>query len=208
MREAFITALNEHKKTFGVEIGTNAVSRLADYFELVQKHNEILHLVAPSSMENPEEFATRHILESLTLLEFLPKGVKFADVGSGAGLPGIPCLLVREDLHGFLIESKLKKGQFLNEVRHELNLHKRCVVIARQFEEFKRPDVRIVTCRAIDKFTQKLPGLLKWSTDAYLVFYGGENLRDELKKHGLVFRQKLLPMSEKRFVFQIKKNKI
>jgi 16S rRNA (guanine527-N7)-methyltransferase len=129
-------------------------------------------------------------------------------VGTGAGLPGIPCIIVRNDLKAFLIESKPKKSQFLNEVRLKLQLQKQLTVIGRQFEEFKRPDVRTVTCRAIDKFTQKLPALVKWSAGAYMVFFGGENLREELRGQGLIFREKLLPLSEKRFLFQIKKTKI
>jgi 16S rRNA (guanine527-N7)-methyltransferase len=206
MRDELINALKENQDAFDMKLSESTMSRLADYYELVQKHNELLHLVAPAPAE---EFAIRHILESLALLEYLPKNAKFADVGSGAGLPGIPCLLVRNDLKGFLIESKPKKARFLNDAREKLKLHKHLTVIGRQFEEFKRPaDVRVVTCRAMDKFTQKLPALLKWSEDSYMVFFGGENLREELRKHGLKFREKLLPMSEKRFLFQIKKTKI
>lgn len=205
MREDLIKALEKHQAEFGLELDEQAVSRLGDYYELVQKHNALLHLVAPCSAE---EFAVRHILESLTLLEYLPKNARFADVGSGAGLPGIPCLLARSDLHGFLIESKQKKAWFLNEAREKLDLEKRLTVIARQFEEIKKPDVRVVTCRALDKFTRKLPALLRWSANSYLVFFGGDNLRAELRKYDLKFREKLLPMSEKRFLFQIKKTKI
>ena len=123
-------------------------------------------------------------------------------------LPGLPCLLARKDLHGFLIESKQKKAWFLNEAREKLDLKKQMTVIPRQFEEIRKPDARVVTCRALDKFTQKLPALLKWSANSYLVFFGGDNLRAELRKYDLKFREKLLPMSEKRFLFQIKKTKI
>jgi 16S rRNA (guanine527-N7)-methyltransferase len=205
MREDLIRSLKQHQGAFGLELGEQALSRLADYYELVQKHNDLLHLVAPAPVE---EFAVRHILESLTLLKYLPQNAKFADVGSGAGLPGIPCLLVRGDLHGFLIESKQKKAQFLNEAREKLGLQKRLTVIGRQFEEIRKPDVRMVTCRALDKFTQKLPALLKWSENSYMVFFGGDNLRAELRKYNLRFREKLLPMSEKRFLIQIKKTTI
>jgi len=205
MRQEFIQALEKNQAEFGLALDERALARLADYYELVQKHNALLHLVAPAAIE---EFAIRHILESLTLLEYLPENTKFADVGSGAGLPGIPCLLVRSDLHGFLIESKPKKAEFLMEAREKLGLQKRLTVINRQFEEIRKPDVRVVTCRALDKFTQKLPGLLKWSENSYMVFFGGDNLRAKLRKYNLRFREKLLPMSEKRFLFQIKKTKI
>lgn len=208
MRDDLITALNQHQDAFGIRLTGSTISRLANYYEMVAKHNDMLHLVAPSSIENAEEFAVRHILESLALLEHLPQNAKFADVGTGAGLPGVPCLIARRDLKGYLVESKPKKTFFLNDVREAFGLQKQMAVIERQFEEFKKPDVRVVTCRAIDKFTQKLPSLIKWSAGSYMIFFGGDNLREELKKHGLVFREKLLPLSEKRFLFQIKKTKI
>jgi 16S rRNA (guanine527-N7)-methyltransferase len=205
MNQDFIEILRQHQPAFGLALTEKALSRLADYYQLIQKHNAILHLVAPGE---PENFAVRHILESLALLEYLPENSKFADVGTGAGLPGIPCLLVREDLHGSLIESKQKKAQFLSEARETLGLKNQMTIINRQFEEIRKPDVRFITCRALDKFTQKLPALLKWSENSYMLFFGGDNLREELRKHGLTFREKLLPMSEKRFLFQIKKTKI
>src|SRR3954454_483659 len=109
MREEFIQAIRTHQTAFGVDLSDPAIERLAGYYELVMEHNPLLHLIGPCS---PEEFAIRHILESLTLLEYLPRGAKFVDVGAGAGLPSIPCLLVREDLKAVLIESKEKKVGF------------------------------------------------------------------------------------------------
>src|SRR5436190_12664325 len=112
MRSEFIAALTANQGAFGIELPQPALERLADHYDLVQEHNPLLHLVAPCSAE---EFAVRHILESLSLLEHLPQKAKFADVGAGAGLPSIPCLLVRDDLRGVLIESKEKKAKFLGQ---------------------------------------------------------------------------------------------
>lgn len=198
MRSEFVEAVKKHQAAFGINLTEDKIFALADYYELIQKHNEILHLVALSSAE---EFATRHILESLTILEFLPRNAKFADVGTGAGLPSIPCLIARTDLRGFLIESKLKKAKFLEEVLSECKLDRRAEILDRQFEELKKPDVSYVLCRALDKFTQKLPRLLKWSAGCNLLFFGGNILRDELKKNGIKFKEKLMPMSEQRFLF-------
>jgi 16S rRNA (guanine527-N7)-methyltransferase len=198
IRQQFIKSLSTNQKNFDVSLTEQKQNALADYYEFVQKHNEVLHLVAPCS---PEEFAVRHILESLTLLEFLPKNAKFADIGAGAGLPSIPCLIVREDLRGVLIESKLKKVNFLHEVLSECNLENRAEILDRQFEELPKPNVSYILCRALDKFTQKLPKLLKWSGNSSFLFFGGNNLREELQKNGVKFQEKLMPMSEKRFLF-------
>ena len=202
MREEFIESIKNHQTAFDLNLSEAAIDSLADYYELIQQHNAILHLVAPSSTE---EFAVRHILESLTLLEYLPKKAKFADVGAGAGFPSIPCLIVREDLRGILIESKAKKVVFLQEVVEKLNLQSRVSLVNKQFEEAEKSNIFFVTCRALDKFTDKLPRLLKWSGKADLLFFGGDNLRDALKKQNVKFGEKLLPMSEKRFLFVAKK---
>jgi 16S rRNA (guanine527-N7)-methyltransferase len=198
MRQEFINAVKNHQSAFGVDLTDEKVERLADYYELVQKRNPLLHLVGPCS---PEEFAIRHVLESLTLLEFLPKNARFADIGAGAGLPSIPCLLVRDDLKAVLIESKLKKIGFLREALAICEINDRSETVDRQFSEIRKPDVSYVACRALDKFSQKLPQLLKWSNNCNLLFLGGNALRDELKKNGVSFSEKLVPMSEQRFLF-------
>ena len=130
VRKEFIQAINTHQTAFGLELQDEVVERLADYYELVQEHNPLLHLVGPCS---PEEFAIRHILESLTLLEHLPNGAKFADVGAGAGLPSIPCLLVLEDLKAVLIESKEKKTKFLDLAVETLDISDQTNVVNKQF---------------------------------------------------------------------------
>lgn len=204
MSKKIVEAIEKHQSNFGLEISREKLEKLAAYFDLVQKHNEILHLVAPC---DEEEFAVRHLLESLTLLEYLPENAHFADLGAGAGLPSIPCLLVRDDLRGTLIESKLKKIGFLETVVRMSDLENRITLINRQFEEISKPPVNFVTCRALDKFARKLPKILKWSADAQFLFFGGPALRLELEKSGVRFKEKLLPLSEQRFLFSGRANK-
>lgn len=202
MRSDLISAIRTHQSAFGFEIADEKIGRLADYYELVQEHNAILHLVGPSSAE---EFAIRHILESLTLLEFLPLKARFADVGTGAGLPAIPCLIAREDLSAVLIESKEKKAGFLQTAIAKCELIDRAEIVSKQFSETPRPDVSYVTCRALDKFTQKLPQLIKWSGDCTLLFFGGPALRQEMQKCGLKIKERLMPLSKQRYLFVLKK---
>jgi 16S rRNA (guanine527-N7)-methyltransferase len=202
VREEFVNAIKSNQIAFGLEMSDDTIARLADYYELVQQHNPILHLVAPCS---PEEFATRHILESLTLLKHLPNRASFADIGPGAGLPSIPCLIAREDLRAVLIESKEKKTGFLRSVVAECKLSDRATIINSQFSETKRPDVSFVTCRALDRFSEKLPQLLKWSGYCTLLFFGGPALRDELRRLGLRPKEFLMPFSERRFLFIAKR---
>jgi 16S rRNA (guanine(527)-N(7))-methyltransferase RsmG len=198
MRNEFISALQANQEAFGLTLADDAIERLANYYELIQEHNPILHLVAPMSAE---EFAIRHILESLTLLEHLPAGARFADVGTGGGLPSLPCLLVRGDLKAVMIESKEKKTKFLDIAVEKLGLEGGAQVVNKQFQEVDPGNCESITCRALDKFTEKLPGLLKWKKRRQLLLFGGPNLRNELLKHKLAFVEKLMPMSEQRYLF-------
>jgi hypothetical protein len=62
--------------------------------------------------------------------------------------------------------------------------------------------VSFVTCRALDQFIQKLPGLIDWAPEgSTLLLFGGDTLREELDKAGVKFEQFLIPLSERRFLF-------
>ena len=198
LQRQFIRAYEANQKLFDVSLSTEKIFDLTRYYELVEKHNAILHLVAPTTVE---DFVVRHVLESLFAERFLPKNARFADIGTGAGLPGVPFLIARQDTRGFLIESKVKKAIFLRNVLTECRLEERAEVLNRQFEELEKPAVDFITCRALDKFVEKLPKILKWSKGCGLLFFGGNNLGENLEKHGVKFERKLIPQSEQRFLF-------
>ena len=179
--------------SFDLDLPAETVSRLGEYYSLLTRWNDRLHLVAPCS---PEEFAVRHILESLMLLKHLPPNARVADIGSGGGLPIIPCLIARPDLHATMIESSQKKSVFLREASRSFQ----ATIITRPFEQVDPPAVEFVICRALDKFMQKLPALINWAGDSTLLLFGGETLREQLKN----FEAFLIPQSEKRFLFLVK----
>src|SRR5215207_7057508 len=143
--ERFEQSLSLNLRAFDLELSPERVTQLGEFYSLLTRWNDRLHLVAPCT---PEEFATRHVLESLMLLKHLPQEAKIADIGSGGGLPIIPCLIARPDLQATLIESSPKKSVFLREVSNQLSLAS--TVIAKPFEDVRPPDVAFVTCRALD----------------------------------------------------------
>jgi 16S rRNA (guanine(527)-N(7))-methyltransferase RsmG len=200
MRKEFINAIKIHQSAFGMNLPEPVTERLADYYELVQEHNPVLHLVGPCSAE---EFATRHILESLTLLKHLPEKARVADVGAGAGLPSIPCLIAREDLSAVLIESKEKKTKYLEAAIEILGLSDRVMIVNKQFEEVTPEGGSYVTCRALDKFTEKFPRLLKWAGKRRLLLFAGDSLRAEIERSGRSYKAVLMPLSEKRYLFSL-----
>src|SRR5687767_5919693 len=103
--DEFRNALERNAPTYAVALTAANIDGLTNYYRLLLTWNSRLHLVAPTS---PVEFATRHVLESLILLAHVPSGAAVADIGSGGGLPIIPCLIVRPDLRAVLIEASLR----------------------------------------------------------------------------------------------------
>lgn len=196
--EQFRRALALNSAEFGVELQPEHFDRLISYYELLLRWNPKLHLVAPCS---PEEFAVRHILESLTVLKHLPANARVADVGTGAGLPIIPCLLVRNDLQGVLIESSQRKAAFLKEASRPIHPPDRTQLVVARFEDVPAPDVAFFTCRALDKFSELLPRMIDWAPrNATYLLFAGESLLENIRALLQVSFVERIPQSEKRFL--------
>lgn len=89
----------------------------------------------------------------------IPQGSSVADVGSGAGLPGLVWALVRPDLHVTLIEPLLRRATFLSETVTELSLDDRVEVLRARAEDVPPRTYDVVTARAV----ARLPQLLTWT---------------------------------------------
>ena len=200
----FKIALQMHAEEYELTLPDDTVERLAEYFSLLTSWNERLHLVA---FRSPPEFATRHVLESLMLLQYLPTGSRIADVGSGGGLPAIPCVLARPDLHAILVEASKRKATFLREVVQQANIKSRVSIVPERFESIATPDVEVVTSRALERFESMLPRLISWSPlKATLLLFGGTALGEAIGDIGLSRTRILMPNSERRYLFVLKRN--
>ncbi|MBY8842321.1 16S rRNA (guanine(527)-N(7))-methyltransferase RsmG [Streptomyces sp. SP2-10] len=124
--------------------------RFADavrYAELLAEAGVQRGLIGPREVPRLWE---RHLLNCAVLSEAVPEGVTVCDVGSGAGLPGIPLALVREDLNITLLEPLLRRTNFLTEVVELLGLDHVTVVRGRAEEVLgKLTPVHVVTARAV-----------------------------------------------------------
>jgi len=193
--QRFEQSLSSRMSSYELDLSAETLTQLGEYYGLLARWNDRLHLVAPCT---PEEFATRHVLESLLLLKHLPQGAKIADVGSGAGLPIIPCLIARDDLEATLIESSQKKAVFLREALNTVG--RKATIVARRFEEIEAPAVSFVSCRALDQFMEKVPELIEWAPEgSTLLLFGGEELKNRLPQA----EQLLIPETNRRFLFVV-----
>ncbi len=101
--------------------------KLLDYLALIQKWNKVHNLTA---VRDPEEMVTLHLLDSLSVLPYIKSG-RLLDVGSGAGLPGIPLALCLPDLGVTVMDSSHKKASFMRQAKAELNIPNLEVVCGR-----------------------------------------------------------------------------
>jgi 16S rRNA (guanine527-N7)-methyltransferase len=118
-QEAFLH-FAEHAATLGVSLDADAVARLRHYCDLLLLWNRSVPLVSRAG--TAAEIVCKHFLDSLALVPELSPGENLADIGSGAGFPGLPLAIVRPDVSATLFESNRRKASFLLEVASRLTL--------------------------------------------------------------------------------------
>ena len=143
--------LRQKGTEIGVTIGDAQVEQFDRYAQLLVEWNEKMNLTA---ITQPDEILCKHFVDSLTLLAAveLPQGARVADVGTGAGFPAIPLLIMRPDLQMTLIDSLQKRLRFLDEVLASLGLRADCLHM-RAEDAGRETDLReefdLVTARAV-----------------------------------------------------------
>ena len=132
-----------------------ALGLLVRYAELLEKWSASHSLVRARSRE---ELVTRHIFDALTAVSLLPDAGELLDVGSGAGLPGVPILVARPRWRGTLLEPRQKRWAFLRLVIRELGLDAEAI---RERYENLSPERRWdrITARAVGNDA----ALLRWA---------------------------------------------
>ena len=128
----------------------------------------------------------RHLLNSVALTELLDPGDQIADIGSGAGLPGIPLAVARPDLRVILIEPLLRRSDFLREVIDDLDVDI-TVVRGRAEEQTVRQQVGEMDA-VVSRAVASLDKLTKWSMPLLrpggrMLAMKGERGENELREH-------------------------
>ncbi|KTD34365.1 glucose inhibited division protein B GidB [Legionella moravica] len=122
------------------------------YLLLLQKWNTAYNLTA---VREPEAMISKHLLDSLAIFPWL-KGNRILDVGTGAGLPGIPLAIANPDKHFVLLDSNGKKIRFLTEVKRQLDLKNLEVVQFRVENYHPAQGFDTVTSRAFSSLEQMI----------------------------------------------------
>jgi 16S rRNA (guanine527-N7)-methyltransferase len=111
----------------GLTLPESAFNQLTAYIDLLAKWNRVYNLTA---IQGDDKFVSHHLLDSLAVVPHLPTG-RVIDVGSGAGLPGVPIAVANPGLSVTLLDSNRKRGTFLKQVIAELGLANATVAIDR-----------------------------------------------------------------------------
>lgn len=150
------TILSSGLSELGLDCSNTVQTRLHDYVLLLDKWNRVYNLTA---VRNPAEMMTRHILDSLAIWPYL-QGKRLLDVGTGAGLPGIPLAIVSQEQvperQFVLLDSNSKKTRFVQQTIAELGLSNVQVVHARAEDYHPGQLFDVVVSRAFASISDML----------------------------------------------------
>lgn len=143
-------AIKEKALKINVLLDENQIDQFEIYINMLLEWNQKMNLTA---IKEPEQIIDKHFIDSLTILPFLPKSsLSLIDVGTGAGFPGVPIAIVREDIKLTLLDSLNKRLLFLKDLCSTLNIpvdivHERAEDAGKKIEYREKYD--IVTARAV-----------------------------------------------------------
>lgn len=137
------------------EVGPAAVGRLKHYAELLEQWGRCHNLVR---FKSRQDLVDRHLREAIALCRHMGEEGRLLDVGSGAGIPGVPILCVKRAWRGVLLEPRSKRWAFLKTAVRELGLSAEAV--RQRFEDYRGEFFDVITARAVGRHED----VLKWAT--------------------------------------------
>jgi 16S rRNA (guanine527-N7)-methyltransferase len=194
----------------GITPSDEQINAFMTYLSELKKWNKAYNL---TGLKEDEEIITMHFLDSLLYLRAMPdETITLADIGTGAGFPGIPIKIIRPDIQMYLIEPSGKKAAFLRHIIRQIQLEQ-IAVIEKRIEEIKVNKelpcaVDIGVTRAlfdISKFIKKASHIMR--PGGILILNKGPKVHEEVARMGDVSYTLLtvdLPLSDiKRYIVRV-----
>ena len=197
-KETICRALGEFKIT----VDDKQVQLIQQYMSILQRWNEKLNLTA---IRDPLEILYRHFCESMFAAVAVPvPSGRLADIGTGAGFPGIAMKIMQPKIELFLVESNIKKGTFLAEIVRDLELTNARVLISR-YEELSEElaPLDFVCSRALGEFGPFLEWAAREQLSAMrtLLWIGGRDVDEARKSPYWEWREPIrVPQSLQRYL--------
>lgn len=180
--EDFKRLMSLYGNEIGLEFTEEHLDKFLKYMNLLLEWNEKINLTA---ITEPEEVILKHFIDSLTISKYIENNKTLADVGTGAGFPGIALKIYRSDLKITLVDSLNKRINFLNEVIKELDL-KEIKTVHSRIEDFgKNKEYRekfdYTTARAVANLSVLSEYLIPIAKiDGQCICMKGSNIEEEL----------------------------
>jgi len=132
-------------ETLGISLQQSQYDQLLEYLRLLQKWNRVYNLTA---IDEPRRMLAYHLLDSLSLMPHLEGAHKLLDVGSGAGLPGIPLAIAMPETLWTMLDSSARKTRFIRQALAHCGLRNAQVVQSR-VQDYHAPDsLDVIVSRA------------------------------------------------------------
>lgn len=156
-KNIFINGMN----SLNIKFNDKQIDNFSKYSELLIKWNEKINLTA---ITDPEGISNKHFLDSILPLNHIdiPKNASLIDVGTGAGFPGLPIKIMREDIELTLLDSLNKRINFLKETVSALDLKKCSCIHLRAEEGGRRPAMRERFDIAVSRAVSNLEALSEY----------------------------------------------
>lgn len=182
-KDEFFYKLQNQAQKIDINLTNKQLNEFYTYMNLLIEWNKNINLTA---ITEPEEIIKKHFIDSLTISKNIQKDSSIIDVGTGAGFPGIPLKIVREDINVVLLDALNKRLNFLNEVVKENKLENIETVHFRAEEIGKNKKYRekydIATSRAVAQLNILVEYLLPLvKIGGKCICMKGSNVEEELK---------------------------
>lgn len=182
--DIFKIKLREKLKKINIEFDDKKIEQFYKYMNLLIEWNEKINLTA---ITEPDDIILKHFIDSLTISKYINENKKIADIGTGAGFPGIPLKIAKPNTQMFLIDSLNKRIKFLeevikqNEIPNTFAIHARAEEIGHNKEY--RGNFDVVTSRAVARLNVLLEYMMPLvKLGGKCICLKGPNIGEELEE--------------------------
>ena len=184
LEKEFAEIMQEYANEIEISLDKQQIDKFYTYMKLLLEWNEKINLTA---IIQPEEIILKHFIDSMTIAPYLEKNAKLIDVGTGAGFPGIPLKIIREDIQITLLDSLNKRINFLNHVIKQLQLTNIQTIHSRVEELGKdkryRENFHYATSRAVANLSTLAEYLIPLvKIEGCCISMKGANIQEEIQK--------------------------
>lgn len=182
-KEEFENQIKEYAKEIDILLNEKQINQFYQYMQILLEWNEKINLTA---ITKPEEIILKHFVDSITIAKYLKPKAQIIDVGTGAGFPGIPIKIIREDIQVTLLDSLNKRINFLNEIIEKLELVQIQTIHSRAEEAGKskkyRENFDVATSRAVANLSTLAEYLLPFvKQGGQVIAMKGATIEEELE---------------------------